>query len=151
MTCLTRGSEDGKVHYNRGVWSIHLSLALVLGLKTIFAWAHIVFLHGKKGQSSLFMSDPSTKWSQETTSEKKNRTGTGANFLQSQQITWKWQKGTSNYFSQINIYVNTCKLTDHLIGLSTGTWDVLEAGQCTWVNSATWIGSETRILAWHSL
>ena len=69
MTYLSREPEDGKAHYNRGVRSIHLSLAFVLGLKTIFAWAHIVFLHGKKGQSSLFMSDPSAKWSQETTSE----------------------------------------------------------------------------------
>ena len=65
------------------------------------------------------MSDPSTKWSQETTSEKKNRTGTSADLLQSQQHTWKWQKSTSNYFSQININMNTCNLKDHLFGLPT--------------------------------
>lgn len=143
MTYLSRESEDGKMYYNRGVWSIRLSLAFVLGLKTMFAWAHIVFLYGKKKDSHHFLWVILQPSGLKRLPQKKTRTGTSADFLQSQQLTWKWHKGTSNYFSQININMNTCNLADHLAGLCTGTWDVLEAGQCTRMNSATRTGSET--------
>ena len=53
-----------------------------------------------------------------------------------------WGRKESNTTEWLNW--TELNLTDHLFGLSTGTWDVLEVGWYTWMNSATWIGSETR-------
>lgn len=62
--------------------------SICLGMKTVFAQAHIVLLHGKQGQPSLPMNNPPTKRSQESHSEKKQNWNSSTDFLQERSYSW---------------------------------------------------------------